>query len=226
MLSDIEIILERSGINLSNNEIYNLLFEMNMNEAGIELAANNIWNALQLIMKKATGNRTKDNKYVIQTKTNIEVKINGQSKFYPICVLTGDYDTQLTPTSLKAQIKTGLKHFSAHFSNIKKMKNKNYRPNITTKSPFGAFIEATKELNNVLHDSNKRNNPNICKPIKNKAGLVDRYEITIPITYNNNYMIFKIIIRIPLKRNEIAFIHTMFRDKKEEKKQQHNKKYP
>lgn len=209
MISDIEQLFLNAGIKTSENFLKDILLEMKMKEAGIQLASEEIWKALQKILKKATGNKTKDKKYVIQTKTSIYVEINKVGKFYPICIISGDYDTK-KPNSLLSQIYGGLKHFSSHFNNIQKLFNKNYRtPNSTTStSSFESFCLAAKEINNILNDPIREKNEVIYQ--KNKQGQYDKAIIQPTIQYNNTTLTFKFVIRLPLKNGEIAFLHTAY----------------
>lgn len=110
-------ILYLSG-SISHDEYMNnmLLNEMKMSEVGIQLASTELWKAIQQIMDKAINNKTKNQEFVIPTTTEIKLKINDEDVYFPICVITGKYDTKKL-NSNSSQIYGGLKHFSAHFNN-------------------------------------------------------------------------------------------------------------
>lgn len=182
---------------------------MKMNEAGIELASTELWKAIQQIMKKATGNKTSQNKYVIPTKTYINVKIGNKTKYFPLCIITGDYDTQI-PNSLLSKIYGGLKHFSAHFNNIKKLLNKNYRnPNtITSQASFDSFCLATRELNNILNDKSRMQSE--VQFIKDKKGNAIKAIIEPTILCGDDELTFRFVIRLPIIKKEIAYVHTCY----------------
>lgn len=73
MISDIEQLFLNAGIETSKNFLKDVLLEMRMKEAGIQLASEEIWKALQKILKKATGNKTKDKK-ICYSNQNINIR--------------------------------------------------------------------------------------------------------------------------------------------------------
>lgn len=211
MKTDFEIILERSGIENSEE----LLLEMKRKDAGklLEIAENTLTNAVQTILDLALKPATKKYSFYIETDTFISYfDKNGNKIKVPLCVITDNYPNRKKNKFYNNPPSAGVKHFAQHILTVSdvmygymhKRINKYGQQKKTTKTELECFIKAFSELEARLSKNTIIDNTEIQN---------GKATISFEIPYMDNKIKMVVVIGLPENINtDIAFILTSYQD--------------